>query len=458
MAETLTGRAVARLTSLKTLTTLGVIAAFLAAFALTRFVGLPIWSLFLLLGVVAYAAIVIDRPMVGLFVALCAFFLPIRFGGVTLLQSVGMFTALLIAIWFFRERRAIELGNLFIPLTVLGLMCILSLYYTRDTAETVFYIRKWVFNMAFYLMLTNLVTTFDALRRALWAIVMMACVNSGAAVYDFMTTSELKYRSPGLLENQNSLGILAALALPLALYQYLYRRGWRRWLSLGLVVVLGAGVAASVSRGALIALLVALALTAWVERRRWRRLLIVVLVAAVLVPLLPAYYFERVGNLVEDARGTVPLDGTERMTSRGFYNVAGLRIWSEHPILGVGVGNFGHYFVQARYNPGLQASTELAVHNIYLQALVEFGLVGAAMLAWLVIATTRNLWRAGRLVRHDEKLWVYFGGVSMMACVVFVASLSSGNLMGQNIWALISLAAMAGLVAEREHRRTAGAT
>jgi len=426
----------------------GVVAAFAAGLAATQWLGLAPWVLLVPLVGLAYAAWVVHRPVAGLFVVICIFFLPVRIGGVTLLQLVGVATGGLITLWFLLQRRELRLGRVLLPLSLIGVMLVTSLLFTRDVGRTVGYLRIWVFNMFFVTLLCNLITTFEVFRRVVWAVILMAALNAAVGVYDFAHSSEQFFRSAGMLENANEFGNLAALAFPLALFQFLYRRGTLRWVGLALCAVCAAGVVVSVSRGALIAMIVVFLLVCVTERRKLPALLLVAGLALGSVPLLPGYFFQRVSNLVSEIRGTVVLTDSSQLTTRGYYNQGALRVFLAHPVLGVGIGNFGSYFVEHKYNPlAKSATTGVSAHNIYLQALAETGLVGFANLIWLIAITLSNVFRARAASRGDVTRWLYFGGTEMMALTVLITTFSSGNLMYEEFWLLVGLTAVSAQVA-----------
>jgi O-antigen ligase len=69
---------------------------------------------------------------------------------------------------------------------------------------------------------------------------------------------------------------------------------------------------------------------------------------------------------------------------------AALRVWTEHPITGVGPGQAD---LRSR---GAEGGTHIFTyaHNEYAQVAAELGLVGLALLVVLLVALGRLLWRA----------------------------------------------------------------
>jgi len=429
----------------------GVLVAFTLALLAVVKLALPVWSLLLLFGIAAYVVAVLNSPVVGLLAVVAMFFLPTQiFGGVTLLQAAGAGTAALLLIWFLYQQRSIYFGNVLLPFLLLGVLILISFLFTRDATRSLMFFRKWAFNMLFAVLLLNLVTRFEVFKKVIWTVMIMAAVNAAAAVIDFATSSDWYYRSTGLLENANYLGHLAALAFPIALFQYLYRTGPVRWVGLGLAALLAGGVIASVSRGATLSLVLVFLVMLVRERRKILPLLFVLLLGLCAVPFLPKYFHERVGDLGADVKRSIFLSENRDLTSRGYLMSGGLKIWMKHPVLGVGMGNFGRYFVEREYNPGFRKRNPNVVpHNIYTQALAETGLVGAGLLAWLLIMALRNILRARQAARNDPDRWLYFGAVEMMALAVIISSAASGSLLRAEFWLFICLTAMSTRVAER---------
>lgn len=411
-------------------------------------VGLPIWSLLIPVAAIIYIFTTLNRPLIGLYAVLAVFFTPLKLSiGISLLQSVGGATAGLLLVWFFLNKRTIVLDSFLIPLFLLGVLILMSLWYTRDAPLTLMHFRRWVFNMLFVMLLLNLVTHFDVFKKILWAVMIMASINSVVAMIEFSRSSEYGYRSIGLMENANNFGHLAALAFPLALYQYLYAKGALRWVGLVLCAILVGGVVASVSRGALVSLFIVFAVVMVLERRRWLPIMIIGGLAFGSIPLLPEYFIDRVRNITVDVKNSITIGNDRSMTTRGHLNTAGLRIWAAHPVVGVGIGNFGYYYSRPAFAGGMRAEQSIVAHNIYIQAMAEMGTVGIAVLAWLLLNAGRSLFRARRLSRWSQERWLYFGAVEMMTLAIVVSTATYGSLMGNDLWMFLGLAAIAGRVA-----------
>jgi hypothetical protein len=79
------------------------------------------------------------------------------------------------------------------------------------------------------------------------------------------------------------------------------------------------------------------------------------------------------------------------------------RAFKEHPILGVGIGNFG-YYAQA-HDPRYAANPGVVVNNEYLEILAETGLVGLVALLGFVVALVLRVGRAWGRLEGEQRVW-----------------------------------------------------
>ncbi len=100
-----------------------------------------------------------------------------------------------------------------------------------------------------------------------------------------------------------------------------------------------------------------------------------------------------------------------------------LRMFSTHPVLGVGPGNFpvafGHFDgYRGKWAPPPQNRVQYA-HNDYLHTLAETGMAGFAVMAWIVLSAMILLWRGapGMPSTGEKMLAAGFGGGSAAVLV-----------------------------------------
>ncbi|HMN97899.1 MAG TPA: O-antigen ligase family protein [Miltoncostaeaceae bacterium] len=174
------------------------------------------------------------------------------------------------------------------------------------------------------------------------------------------------------------------------------RTRFRQLVFAGAAVLCIAGVVLSLSRLGFIAL--PLAFLAWaVFGGRWRPRIIGILClaaavgAAVFLLAAPAQHRDRVFDTGGGGSGRTDL-----------WTVAA-RVWEDHPVRGVGYGNFIEVAPEYTLRPGLLQRVDLIVddphhaHNMYLGTLAEGGLVGFGLLMVVIGGGLLASMRAARI-------------------------------------------------------------
>jgi O-antigen ligase len=162
-----------------------------------------------------------------------------------------------------------------------------------------------------------------------------------------------------------------------------------RWFCIAGSVPILISLYATVTRGAYLATAAGLLFIAFVRNRK---LLVPFLIVVVLLALFaPPYVQDRLKSIIDLAHP----ENASRLTLWG----AGLRIFVDHPIVGVGDIDLHELFVQ--YSPPGSELPWGHVHNVLLQFLVTLGGVGflviVAMFVWIFVVE----WRIYRKVRED---------------------------------------------------------
>jgi len=88
-------------------------------------------------------------------------------------------------------------------------------------------------------------------------------------------------------------------------------------------------------------------------------------------------------------RATVTDDAS---LQRIFYAKIGLKMVEQHPVMGLGIGDSMLHMNQ--YSPiPLQSWQIQPIHNYFLLAAAEVGIVGALILLWIFLSHINSLWR-----------------------------------------------------------------
>ena len=309
--------------------------------------------------------------------------------------------------------------------------------------------------LLFFLLVTTMRTVKDA-RMAMGAFVVGAllAILAGAAEGGWQTAQKYDGRLTGGAGDPNYLALELVVATILALALIGTTR--RRWVRVGLLLVLPVlayGFAATESRGGLLAgAAAAFAALLLFGNRRFTILAVVAGVAVlggVWLALNPAA-FTRITSF-GSSDGRIDL-----------WRVA-LRAWQSHPIAGVGAGNFIAVSGQYVNQPGALTAVALIVthphvaHNVYLEALVDTGVIGLILLLAVFGGFLASAVGAGRLAERcglsDVAILARAVAVAMVAAFVAMFFLSDGP--DLRMWILYALAPITLRLAYVERSRRA---
>jgi O-antigen ligase len=155
------------------------------------------------------------------------------------------------------------------------------------------------------------------------------------------------------------------------------------------------------SRGSLVALaMCCVPMLIWVPRRRLVPALLVAGLAGVLATafVLPSDYVKRLSALTQvfsAAQGHVPQDSALRGRLSEVTSAA--MMFGDHPVVGIGYGNFEIHYPRYAQQLGLDARREeRQAHSLYLEIAAETGIVGMLAFAALVVGTLAGAVRARR--------------------------------------------------------------
>jgi O-antigen ligase len=423
-----------------------VAAVFIAAFAQPR------WLIVLHLAlVIGYVPIVLSER-VGI---------PISHQTVVLLLVFGLAARRIIG----AERHTLPRETALLAALVVAVIAALGLAHDRARAgvELVELIEVAVFA----LIAVMLIDDARWLRRSLWSVAAAGGVLGALATfqqlaglydYEFFGFSDVDQGDRLLLRSEgpidpNFFGQTMVAAAALALYLGLGARRLpvRAFAFSASLACLG-GVYFSHSRGALLAVLVAGAVAAVLRRVAiWIPVAGAAAAAALVFVVLPAEARERLLGLVRPGQSGIAHASDESLAGRFAENAAAAAMYRDHPLVGVGPGNYDTVYLDYAQEIGLDAEAradgERGAHNLYLEALAELGTVGGLAFFAVIAMAFLGAWRArARLPGRDALLGE---GVLVALAGFFTASLFLHSAYQHYLWLMIALGLAAGHVARR---------
>lgn len=359
----------------------------------------------------------------------------------------------------------------------------ISAVFAFDTAVAIGEVMNYALEgMALYFLVLNLVRNEAQLRRVVWAIALAAALLGAIALWQEVTqTYENNYwglaqrkgsfeteqegdwrdRVAGPLNEPNFFAQMLVLAAPLALFR---ARG-ERHPALQLAALLAAaliiiGVVLTFSRGGMLALSATLVATAYLWRMRpWQIALagalligVVLLVAPTTISRLQS--IAQTQALVQDDSG-----GPEDKSIEGRYveNMAAIYMFLDHPVIGVGPGNYRELYVSyAEPIGGYVRYYGRPAHNLYLSFAAELGLIGLSIFLIMLGLQLRDLLHLRRVYRHNRHDIVNLAlGLAVGLLGYLVAGLFLHLAYQRYFWIAMALASAAVRIAMQEYQAQA---
>ena len=281
-------------------------------------------------------------------------------------------------------------------------------------------------------LVANAVHSMRTLRGVLWMILIAGALMGGLSIYQEVThtyrdpylgfaqtlytpgseeaavavlANDARPRLAGPIGSKNRYAQILVVLLPIALLAYrLASRRWVRWAAVASGMAMLGGIALTFSRGAGVAIVALGAVMVLLRILPVRRLIpMAVLLVVVTVLVAPQYVtrLETVGTLLSD-----PADVDNAVLGRATSNLASLRAFAEHPILGVGPGGYATNYSREYANElGLRHfDSNRRAHNLYLEIGADLGVPGLAIFLGILGVSMVQLWRLRRAWRGRSRV------------------------------------------------------
>lgn len=194
--------------------------------------------------------------------------------------------------------------------------------------------------------------------------------------------------------DNNTFGLVMAMAVPIIWYtRYLFESKLIRSALLGAMFFTAATVPTTTSRGASLALGIGLLYIVLRSKGRMIALLLAVLALGPIIYLIQESYVARMSTLAD------PLSEASA-ASRVEYAQAGLKMWLDYPVFGVGFGARNYAALSEKYL-GRVNEQQHGVHNTYIQMLVDSGVFAGLIYGALLFG---SIWWLGRSISRMKKL------------------------------------------------------
>jgi O-antigen ligase len=335
-----------------------------------------------------------------------------------------------------------------------------------------------------YLLVTNVVRTPRTLRAVVWALVLAGALMGALSVWQELTHNyhqtlwglaqvdrtgstvgtaagfgkDLRPRLAGPIGEKNRYAQILLVLLPLALW--LVRTETvrvKRLLAAGCAFFTVCGILLTFSRGAAVALLVTVLVMAVLGFVRARHVALLLVAVLGLTFAVAPDYITRLQTLsAVDSATSQGTSADAAVVGRATEGLAAFNAFKDHPIVGVGPGQFFRRYSQ-EYGNQLNLrflATDRQAHNLYLAIAADTGILGLAMFLGIVLVTIVQLWRLNVFWRRRRPEHAQLALAFLLALVAYMASGAFLQLSYQRyFFVLVALANATIWVLRREAQR-----
>jgi putative inorganic carbon (HCO3(-)) transporter len=460
-----------------------VVAVALCAAVATAVIGGPLPMLILLVGALGIA--LVGRPEVAIPIFAFVFYLNLptlatRFHGVPALVA-GLFGLILVLPalkYILIDRRKIVFpvpyGLMFAYLAAAVTSTLLSADVESSALAFGVFLSE---GLLLYFLVVNVVRSTDMLRQVIWALLIAGAVMGAISIWQETTHhydnvlgglaqinqigfgvgediggKVVRPRLAGPIGEQNRYAQVLVVLVPLALFRFWgERRLALRVLAGVCTLLIISGILLTFSRGAAVAL-VGLFLTMAVLRYiRVRDLVVVGLSIALLIGIVAPQAIIRldslagVGALLSSQEG----DADGAIVGRATSNLAALNAFLDHPIVGVGPGQYFRRYSQDYGNDlGLRHfDSQRRAHNLYFETAADLGIIGFSAFMAVIGATLLPLWRLRRRLRDRRPDLANIAASFFLSVLAYLYTGVFLHLSYERyFWLLLALAAVAAAV------------
>ncbi|MEO5885423.1 MAG: O-antigen ligase family protein [Candidatus Limnocylindrales bacterium] len=441
------------------------------------------------LGLLAMATVM--RPAVATLFVVAALYsnaavIAVRFHDVPFLVAAAVPALLLppLAAFVILERRHVVITSAFPWIGLFLFVQLVSGLVSADTATAfdtvVIFLSEGI---GLYFLLSNAVRTREAVISIVWILLLVGAVLGGLTFYQdatgtyddnylgFAQKSEAvigvdqtafgdvtQVRLAGNIGEKNRYAQVLLMLVPLGLFMAIAeRRTWRRAVALGATALISLGVALTFSRGAAVGFALLLVIMFALGYVRPKHVVLVVIGVAVLFAAVPAYG-ERIISLVAVSSsvsdtGITEADGA--IQSRITEGLAAVLAFADHPIVGVGPGQFPGVYREYAELVGIRVlASDRQAHNLFLGLAAELGLAGLTIFLIILGVTLRDLARARRAAAKIDPM---LSALSTGFLLSIMTYLTTGIFLHMSFiryfWMILALAAATAIVTMAVARR-----
>jgi putative inorganic carbon (hco3(-)) transporter len=347
--------------------------------------------------------LILRKPIIGVYVS--AFFIPLEdlttlSPNVTLLKLLLAYTfmAWLLRVMVTKDRIKVwQMGYII----VLVFWCLISLSWSFDLRDSLSRLSTFFQLIVFSIMAVNLLKTRSEIEKVM-VVYSIASVLTAVVALILLSTGVLLRNRAAFIEGQNPNGFSRSLGMALLFITYFLqsKKFKYKYILYPIGVLFLVVIVFAQSRGTYIALIAAMLILAYYStlNTKLRIVLIGVIAVSFAFYLFPDILLDNVIPRTQSGFTETSMGG------RDVIWIVGLEMIRNHPIIGVGFGNFTSIYGQ--YSMSLRGwYAESDPHNVFVAFQAELGIVGTIIFAFFLFRIYRRIKSLGSNYATD-RAWI----------------------------------------------------
>jgi O-antigen ligase len=315
--------------------------------------------------------------------------------------------------------------------------------YVRLAAETTLNFSKIVL---IYIVIENIVTASDRLRAVLVTMVIGGLIPAAGTLYNYLTHQHLvqgRGAFYGVFANPNEVAYSLVILVPLAAVLAWRSGGLKRIFFVAAIGLYLVATYVTFSRGGLMGLAAVLALLGLKQKSFIAKAAVIGALGGGF--LVMGMFWTRKADFSD-------IKGDTTVNQRVATFKAGLEMFRDHPLFGVGPGDsMVAYPLYVPKDAHCGCQDQLVVHNAFIQVLGELGILGIIPFMTLLTAVLFHAWRLQHV--QDTDVRAYALGLELALWGFVVCGLSGGFAWSWFPYLLIGLVAAAKQIADSTPRQ-----
>lgn len=399
--------------------------------------------------------------------------------------AVVLLILLPFAVYIFIRREKIRLDYIFLLILLYFAAQLLSVFSAIDKAIALDWIITFVIEgLILYFLILNVIRRSEVLRKVTWALILGGAMLGALTLYQDVTKTynnnymglaqrninfgfdedranmdpnltgkrpkiQLAQRAMGPIGDPNRYAQILIVLLPLAYFRFFDEKKWLlKLLAVGSAGFILSGILLTYSRGAFLAICIIMLLMTVMRYIRPYQIIISTVAVFALIMVASPGYLSRIGTIggVQGLFSSKKAAETDAVImGRTTEMLAALMVFLDHPIVGVGPGQYVKFYALDYQDDPNIALRKLdkgrRAHSLYFELAAETGILGLGTFLLVVFFTLYQLWQVRKKWLTANREYANYAAAYFLSLVGYLSTAIFLSLAFQRFyWVLVALA------------------